>query len=266
MTTSSSKASATSPKNGASALFDLDNRVAIVTGGSSGLGEAIARTLAQFGASVAVMGRRSYRLEYARAIGGVGVECDLLDASQLRQAVRKIATELGPPQILISVAGALAGVHPAENETLDAINRTLTLNLVAPFLLAQEVFPHMRELGRGAIVNISSISGRVGIPTIPQASYAASKAGLSGLTTELAIQWARHSIRVNTVAAGFFRSDMTESMYGDENILRWLRRNTPLPMDGSPDDIVGVVLWLASDAGRYMTGQTVTVDGGWTAR
>ena len=124
----------------------------------------------------------------------------------------------------------------------------------------------MRAAGRGAIVNVSSISGQVGIPGIPQASYAAAKAGLSGLTSELAVQWARHAIRVNTVAPGFFRSEITEGMYDDERSRAWLRRNTPLPNDGTVDDFVGAVLWLATDAGRFVTGQTIVVDGGWTAR
>jgi NAD(P)-dependent dehydrogenase (short-subunit alcohol dehydrogenase family) len=124
----------------------------------------------------------------------------------------------------------------------------------------------MKAAGRGAIVHVSSVSGIVGIPSIPQASYAASKAGLSGLTVELAVQWARHRIRVNTVAPGFFRSEITGDLYDTERGQNWLRRNTPLPDDGSPEDIVGAVLWLVSDAGRYVTGQTIAVDGGWTAR
>jgi NAD(P)-dependent dehydrogenase (short-subunit alcohol dehydrogenase family) len=124
----------------------------------------------------------------------------------------------------------------------------------------------MRQLGGGSIVNISSVSGRVGIPGIPQASYAASKQALAGLSVELAVQWARHSIRVNAIAAGFFRSAMTAALYDDERQLEWLQRNTPLPHLATPEDFVGAALWLASDAGRYVTGQTIVVDGGWTAR
>ena len=116
------------------------------------------------------------------------------------------------------------------------------------------------------MINVSSISGIVGIPGIPQASYAASKAGLSGLTVELAVQWAADRIRVNTVAPGFFRSEITEPLYDGERGQAWLQRNTPLPDEGTPDDLVGAVLWLAGDAGRYVTGQTIVVDGGWTAR
>ena len=115
-------------------------------------------------------------------------------------------------------------------------------------------------------MNISSISGHVGVPGIPQASYAASKMGLSGLTVELAVQWAPQSIRVNTVAPGFFKSEITESLYEEERGRAWLQRNTPLPYEGTVDDLVGAVLWLVSDAGRYVTGQTIVVDGGWTAR
>jgi len=104
------------------------------------------------------------------------------------------------------------------------------------------------------------------VPGIPQASYAASKGGLSGLTKELAVQWGHHSVRVNTVAPGFFESEITGDMYQDERSLSWLDRNKLLPGNGSPEDFVGAVLWLVSDAGRYTTGQTIIVDGGWTSK
>ena len=247
--------------------FDLDGRVALVTGASSGLGAAVARTLAGAGARVAVAARRLDRLvALADEIGGAAVACDLLVPTQVDELVPGVVDALGGPEILVNVAGTFAGACPAEAETPEAVTRTLNLNLVAPFRLSQAVFPHMRAAGRGAIVNVSSISGQVGIPGIPQASYAAAKAGVSGLTVELAVQWARHAIRVNTVAPGFFRSEITDDMYDDERGRAWLRRNTPLPMDGTVDDFVGAVLWLAGDAGRYVTGQTIVVDGGWTAR
>jgi len=248
-------------------IFGLDGRVALVTGASSGLGAAVARALAAAGARVAVAARREDRLAaLAAEVGGVAVACDLLDPARLDALVPEVAELLGGPEILVNVAGGFAGACPAEDEPRDRVTETLDLNLVAPFRLCQAVFPHMVAAGRGSIVNVSSISGRVGIPGIPQASYAAAKAGLSGLTSELAVQWARHDIRVNTVAPGFFRSEITEDLYGDERGHDWLRRNTPLPYDAEADDIVGAILWLASDAGRYVTGQTIVVDGGWTAR
>jgi NAD(P)-dependent dehydrogenase (short-subunit alcohol dehydrogenase family) len=249
-------------------LFTLDGAVALVTGGSSGLGAALARTLVDHGARVAVVARRKDRLEaLAEEVGGAAFACDLLDADALDGLVPRVVEALGPPTVLVNAAGAIAAVHPAEVEPLGDVRRTIELNLVAPFRLSQAVFPHLVAAGGGAIVNISSISGHVGIPGIPQAAYAASKAGLSGLTTELAVQWARHRIRVNTVAPGFFRSEITaDALFDDERGSAWLRRNTPLPDEGRAEDVVGAVLWLVSDAGRYTTGQTIVVDGGWTAR
>lgn len=247
--------------------FDLDGRVAVVTGASSGLGEGLARGLASVGARVALVARRHDRLAaLAEEIGGTAIECDLLELEQVREVIPRVAEQLGAPEILVNAAGSLFSREPAEREALDDIRRTLDLNLVAPFLLSQAVVPHMVAAGRGAIVHVSSIGGRAGVPGIPQASYAASKVGLSGLTVELAGQWAKHSIRVNTVAPGFFRSEITDSLYDDERGSAWLRRNTPLPQEGSVDDLVGAVLWLVSDAGRYVTGQTIVVDGGWTVR
>ena len=249
-------------------LFDLHGAVAIVTGASSGLGAALARTLGDAGARVAAVARRQDRLEaLAAEVDAVSpFACDLLDGDALDALVPRVAEAVGPPSILVNAAGALAGVTKAEDESLADVRRTLDLNLVAPFRLAQAAFPHLVAAGGGAIVNISSISGHVGIPGIPQASYAASKAGLSGLTSELAVQWARHRIRVNTVAPGFFRSEITADLFDGESGQGWLRRNTPLPDEGRAEDVVGAVLWLVSDAGRYTTGQTIVVDGGWTAR
>ena len=248
-------------------MFDLEGRVAVVTGGSSGLGEAIARALSAAGARVAVVARRRDRLEkLAEEVGGLAIGSDLSAPDQPARVVTQVVEGLGPPEILVNAAGSIFTHERAEAEPLDAILLTLQLNLVAPFRLAQEVFPHMVATGRGSIVHISSISGHVGVPGIPQASYAASKLGLSGLTSELAVQWARHSIRVNTIAPGFFRSEITAELYDDERGGDWLRRNTPLPVSGAAGDFVGAVMWLASDAGRYVTGQTIVVDGGWTAR
>jgi hypothetical protein len=247
--------------------FDLEGRVAVVTGASSGLGEGLARALAAVGSRVAVVARRYDRLvALAEEIGGAAIECDLLDLDEVGKVVPQVTDQLGGPEILVNVAGNLFSQEPAEREPLEAIQQTLALNLMAPYRLAQDVLPHMVAAGRGSIVHVSSISGLVGIPGIPQASYAASKLGLSGLTADLAVQWAEHAIRVNTLAPGFFRSEITDVMYEDERSSAWLRRNTPLPYDGSVDDFVGAVLWLVSDAGRYVTGQTVVVDGGWTAR
>jgi NAD(P)-dependent dehydrogenase (short-subunit alcohol dehydrogenase family) len=248
-------------------LFDLEGRVAVVTGASSGVGEGIARALAGAGARVALIARRVDRLRaLAQEIDGHAAACDLLDDQQLVAVIPEIVDAVGPPTILVNAAGNIFTQQRAEDEPVEAVLQTLGLNLVAPFRLSQAVFSHMEAAGGGSIINISSISGQVGIPGIPQASYAASKAGLSGLTVELATQWARHSIRVNTVAPGFFRSEITEPLYETESGRNWLARNTLLPRQGEVQDFLGAVLWLASDAGRFVTGQTIVVDGGWTAK
>ncbi|WP_245718444.1 SDR family NAD(P)-dependent oxidoreductase [Nocardia miyunensis] len=255
------------PGDTAARMFDLRDRVAIVTGASSGLGADVARALAGLGARVAVVARRHDRLaELAKDIDGAAITCDLADPAAIGQLGPAVADTLGPPEILINAAGNRFGTERAESEPLTDVRHTMELNLIAPLLLAQQVFPYMLEVGRGSIVHVSSISGRVGVPGIPQASYAASKAGLSGLTAELAVQWARHSIRVNTVAPGFFRSEITDSLYDSERGAEYLRRNTPLPRQGVAGDITGAIVWLAGDAAAYVTGQTIVVDGGWTAR
>jgi NAD(P)-dependent dehydrogenase (short-subunit alcohol dehydrogenase family) len=246
--------------------FLLDGRVAVVTGASSGLGEAVARILAGAGARVAVVARRWERLQaLADEIGGLAVGCDLADLDAAGEVVPRVVAELGAPAILVNAAGMIFSHDRAEDEPVDAMRRTLDLNTLAPFRLAQGIYPHLVEGGGGAIVNVSSISGHVGLPGIPQASYAASKLALSGLTAELAVQWARHSIRVNTVAPGFFRSEITEPLYANEKSRAYLARNTLLPFEGTAADVAAAVLWLVSDAGRYVTGQTIVVDGGWTA-
>lgn len=248
-------------------MFDLKDRVAIVTGASSGLGEHLAKVLASAGAKVAVVARRKERLlTLAKEIDGLPVAFDLLEVEELDGLAAEVAKGLGPPEILVNAAGSIFSDQPAEKEPLDAIEKTLALNLVAPFRLCQAVHPHMVAAGRGSIVNISSISGHVGVPSIPQASYAASKLGLSGLTRDLAAQWAASSIRVNAIAPGYFLSEITEPLYDSDRGNTWLRRNTPLPYHGAVEDFGGAVLWLASDAGRYITGQTIVIDGGWTIK
>ena len=248
-------------------MFDLKDRVAIVTGASSGLGQHIAKVLAAAGARVAVVARRTERLiPLADEIGGLPVSFDLLEVEGLDDVASQVAEGLGSPEILVNAAGNIFSEERAENEPLDSMEKTLTLNLIAPFRLSQAVHPFMVAAGRGSIINISSMSGHVGVPSIPQASYAASKLGLSGLTRDLAAQWAGSSIRVNTIAPGYFRSEITEPLYASERGDAWLRRNTPLPYHGGVEDFGGAVLWLASDAGRYVTGQTIIIDGGWTIR
>lgn len=245
--------------------FDLTGRVALVTGASSGLGATIARTLTAAGARVVVVARRKSLLDdLAREIGGFAVVCDLMNSDQVDGLVAHVSSTVGPPEILVNVAGDIFSRARAEDEPSDAVRRTFELNVIAPFRLCQDVYPHMAARGRGAVVHISSISGIVGMPGVPQASYAASKQALSGMTTEMAVQWAPSGIRVNTVAPGFFRSEINDELYRDKDFVAWLTRSTPLQPDARFDDFDMAVLWLVSDASRHVTGQTIVIDGGWT--
>jgi NAD(P)-dependent dehydrogenase (short-subunit alcohol dehydrogenase family) len=249
-------------------LFSLEGRVAVVTGASSGLGSEIARTLSAAGAKVAVAARREARLKELAASGPnlLPVACDLEHEDDLFALIRSTREQLGPIDILVNNAGVVGDPVGAESESRTSFERTVTINLTAPMRLSSMVFDDMRKGGSGSILNISSISGVVGIGRLPQASYVASKTGLVGLTRELALQWARHGIRVNALAPGFFDSEMTGPMMAVPKLAEWVSRNTPTLRLGTPKDFSGAVLLLASDAGSYITGQTIVVDGGWTAR
>lgn len=251
-----------------SELFSMDGRIAIVTGASSGLGEQLTRTLACAGARVVAAARRVDRLEKLAAdiSGVVPIACDITAESELRSLVSTTRRELGPVDVLVNNAGIVGDIVAAHEEDPAMFRQVLDVNLAAPARLASLVFPDMRRKGAGSVINISSISGLVGIGKLPQAAYVASKAGLVGLTRELALQWARHGVRVNAIAAGYFQSDMTKQLYADAKLGEWVDRNTPLPHRGAPRDFAGALLLLASDAGSYITGHTLVVDGGWTAR
>jgi NAD(P)-dependent dehydrogenase (short-subunit alcohol dehydrogenase family) len=247
-------------------LFSLEGKTVLVTGASSGMGEGLALACAAAGGKVIAVARRLERLQaLADAHPSITpIACDLGDVAA-RQAMIEQARGLGRVDVLINTAAVNAAVVPAEQESPEQVARTLELNLVVPFQLAQAFEPAMREAGGGAIVNIASISGVVGVGRIPQASYVMSKSGLVGLTRELAAQWGRWGVRVNAVAAGYFQSDMTAEMYASQKMVDWLKPRQPMPFFGQPDDFAGAVLLLASDAGRFITGQTFAVDGGWTA-
>ncbi|OZD04275.1 short-chain dehydrogenase [Rhodococcus sp. 06-235-1A] len=248
-------------------MFSLTGRVAVVTGASSGLGLGFARALAAAGATVYAAARRLDRLEaLATEIPAiVPVRCDVTDDSDRRALVDKCFDEHGRLDVVINNAGK-PGPPNAEDETLDGFQSILDVNLIAGFHLTTYAVGRMQSEATASIINISSVIGLVSTAPIGGASYAASKAGTLGLTRELAGQWGRRGIRVNAVVPGWFDTEMTDGLFTNDKSAGWVRRNTMLGRGGVDGEIDGAVLFLASDASSYMTGQTLVVDGGWTAR
>jgi NAD(P)-dependent dehydrogenase (short-subunit alcohol dehydrogenase family) len=249
-------------------LFDLTGKVAIVTGASSGLGVTFAEGLAAAGARVVLAARRRERLEaLASTLEGRGsealaVECDVASEESVANLVRQTIARFGRVDVLVNNAG-VAKVQSALVETGEEFRAVLAVNLVGTFLCAQQVGRLMVDQRSGSIINVASILGLVGVGVIPQASYTASKGAVVNLTRELAAQWARLGVRVNALAPGFFPSEMTTELETDEG-QRFVRKRTPMGRGGRPEELLGALLLLASDAGSYITGQTLAVDGGWT--
>lgn len=245
-------------------MFDLSGRVALVTGASQGLGRRFATTLARKGARVCVAARSIGKLEtLAREIevaGGTAhaVAMDVLDAAGVARAVEAAEQALGPIDILVNNAG-VAVPKPFLEQTEADWDAVVGANLKGAFLVAQTVARGMCARKRGSIVNIASM---LGFGTITQLSpYAASKGGLVQLTRNMALELARYDVRVNAIAPGYIGTEMTEDFFKSPAGLKTIA-GIPSRRIGRPEDLDGPLLLLASDAGRYMTGSTILVDGG----
>lgn len=249
----------------------LVGTVSIVTGASSGFGARFVEVLAAHGSTVVAAARRLDRLEeLAGSRDRIhAFQCDVQDDDQLQALVDWTAENFGSVDVVVNNAGVSDGPAKAELEDPAEFRRVMNVNLNACFVLAAAAARQMIGSGTGgSIINISSVHGLVASAPNNQAAYVASKGALVNLTRELAIQWARHNIRVNAIAPGYFATELTEGLLDESNESgrAWVLKNTPMRRTGELSELDGPLMLLASGAGSYITGQTLAVDGGWTAR
>jgi len=251
-------------------LFDLSGKTAIVTGGGTGIGRQMAQGLAEAGANLVLCARKAERCEQAASeleqlgVRAIGLGCDVRDPEQVQHVVTKAVEELGGVDVLVNNAGTGWGATP-EEMPLEGWQKVIDVNLTGVFLFSQAAGRVMIERGGGVIVNIASVAGLQGGPPeiMNTIVYNASKGGVIAFTRDLACKWAQHGIRVNSIAPGWFPSDM--SGYVLERHEERLKQHIPLGRFGGPHDLEGVVVFLASDASAYVTGHTLVVDGGESA-
>ena len=251
----------------ASDVFSVAGRVSIVTGASVGLGERFARVLAENGARVLAVARRIDPLHdlAARYPNVVAHQADLTDEIQRASIIDATLERFGRVDVLVNNAGY--GVPQAAiDEPMDDFRRVFELNLMALFDLSRLAAKPMIEQSSGSIINVASILGLVSASPIPNASYAASKGAVVHLTRELGCQWARTGVRVNAIAPGYFPSESAGSLEPGTTFADFIHRTTPMGRPGKEHELDGVLLYLCSDASTYTTGQTMVVDGGWTAK
>jgi gluconate 5-dehydrogenase len=246
-------------------LFDLTGRRALVTGGNSGIGLAIARALGLQGAAVALVARRAEALAAAvadLAADGIVADahpCDLADPA----AIAALAQAAGPVDILVNAAGMNLR-QPFEAVTAEAFDAHMALHLRAPFLLTQALAPGMAGRGRGRIINLASLQSARAFPN--SAPYGAAKGGVVQLTRAIAEAWSARGVTCNAIAPGFFPTPLTEPVFADPERAAKNAAQTAIGRNGRLDDLYGAAVFLASDASAYITGQTLFVDGGFTAK
>ncbi len=247
-------------------LFDLNDKTALITGGSRGLGLAVAKGLARYGANVAIIGRDRSQLDKAeRQIQGSvwTFSYDLHDVDGIESMFADVVNTAGNIDILVNCAGIIRRAA-AEDIDFRAWNEVMQVNLTATLATSQAFCRHRKTLGSGGkIVNFASLMCHGARPTT--AAYAASKGGVLMLTKSLAVEWAKFGITVNAIGPGYFATEMTQPLRDDPKLNEWVLSRTPMGRWGTGDDLIGTTVFLASSASDFVTGQIIYVDGGWLA-
>lgn len=249
-------------------LFDLTGKVAMVTGGTRGLGEVAAKALAKAGAEIAVCGRSRTDLNRVSAEiekqgrSSKGFEIDVLSKTKVTEGVSRVLDYFGRVDILVNNAGVNFRV-PVLEFPEDEWDKILATNLKGYFLMAQAVVPQMLENGYGKVINMGSILGTVALPM--QAAYASSKGGVDQLTKVMALEWAKQGVRVNSIGPTYFETELVAQLRNDPERFNFINERTPMGRWGYPTELEGIVIFLAAPASDFITGQTIYIDGGWTA-
>jgi NAD(P)-dependent dehydrogenase (short-subunit alcohol dehydrogenase family) len=250
--------------------FDIRGQTAVVTGASSGLGATFARTLAERGVNLVIAARRYEKLvKVAEELSGkydvkvIPVKTDVSQEKQVINMVKTALEKLGSLEIIVNNAG-IASISPSIDMSLEEWKKVIDVNLTGVFSCARTAAREMIKKKYGKIVNIASIYGAVG-DIFHAAPYYASKGAVINLTRALAIEWAPYKVNVNSIAPGFFPSEMTAGIFQDKEAMKHILSRTPLGRTGEPLDLKAALIYLASPASNYVTGQTIFVDGGWTA-
>lgn len=251
-------------------IFDLTGKVAIVTGASSGLGVQFAKALANQGADVAIAARRVERLESvkkeleAMGVRALAVKCDISNTEDIKAMVQTVKEHFGRIDILINNAG-VGKLIPAESQTDEEWYSTTRINFDGVYFTAREVGKVMIEQKYGKIINLGSIHSMVAMAGSPISAYCASKGGVLMLTKALANEWAQHNITVNAIGPAYFPSEMTQDALAMEGFLDVVKTYCPMGRTGRDGELDGAVIYFASDASSYTTGQYLAIDGGWTS-
>jgi len=245
-------------------MFSLESKTALITGGGSGIGRAIAHALSNAGASLVLVGRREAMLSEAlEGHEGISVAADLMDDNITGTLLEACQSTDLMPDIIVNAAGLNPRKH-ADDVSPDVWHDTIHLNLSVPFFIAQAFVPRMKENKWGRIINIASLQSTRAFTN--GIAYGASKAGISQLTRSMAEAWSKDGITANAIAPGFFPTELTAAVFEDEAISTHHANMTCIGRNGELDDLAGPALFLASEASKYVTGQVLPVDGGYTAK
>ncbi|MBR9980509.1 MAG: SDR family oxidoreductase [Desulfatitalea sp.] len=249
-------------------LFSLKEKISMITGSSKGLGRSAALALAKVGSDIAVCGRNQTDIDTVvleiEALGrnASGFVFDVTQKESVRQGVDAIMAHFGRIDILLNNAGTNHRV-PVLEYPEEQWDRIIATNLKAYYLVAQAVVPQMITRGYGKVINMGSILGHIGLPN--QLAYASAKGGVEQMTKVMALEWAKSGVRVNTIAPTYFETDMVSQIRNDKERFAFINDRTPMGRWGQLEEIEGVVIFLATPASDFITGQSVIIDGGWTA-